>query len=478
MSGRILICDGTATHRIVLRVKLGMACYEVVQAESGASAIEAAWREGPDLVITADTLPDMSAEELCQQLRPLGAGRDLPVLVIHDALNPEGRLAALRAGAEDTLCRPISDAVLFARLRNLLRAREGERELRMRDESGLEFGLAETAAHFTPRTRVALLHSGDKATEPLAAAIAAGGSASIVTATRQDILRGKAGRPDAMLLLDSRGGGALDLVSELRSRPESRRSGILFAARAQDERAAARALDLGADDVVVGEVLPEEIALRLDRIIRRRALDARLRATMAEGLRAAMTDSLTGLRNRRYALPHLDRIDERARQGGHSYGVLLADIDRFKTINDTWGHAAGDLVLIAVARRLRENLRGADLVSRHGGEEFLITLPDTDAAQTLNIAERLCARMRDTPIEIGTGYPPIPVTVSIGAATGPEAGIPDAEGLIEMADRALYTAKTAGRDRVTALGAVPNRLSNEPRHRRETSLISRRSRSA
>ncbi|ETX14766.1 diguanylate cyclase [Roseivivax halodurans JCM 10272] len=478
MSGRILICDGTATHRIVLRVKLGTACYEVVQADSGASALDAALRERPDLVIVADTLPDMTARELCRRLRPLGAGGELPVLVIEDMPSPEMRLEALRAGAEDTLCRPISDMMLFARLRNLLRAREAERELRMRDESGVALGLAEDAAGFTARRRVALVHSGEPFAAPLADAIAAQGGVEIVPATRQEILRGDAGRPDAVFLLDPCGGQALDLVSELRARPETRRAGILFVTAADDAHAASRALDLGADDVVIGDALPEEIALRLDRIIRRRAVEARLRSTMEEGLRAAMTDPLTGLRNRRYALPHLERVDMRARESGRPYGVLLADIDQFKAINDTWGHAAGDLVLVAIARRLRENLRGADLVSRLGGEEFLVTLPDTDAPQTLAIAERLCARMREAPIEIAPCHPPIAVTVSIGAATGPETGSPDAESLIRMADSALYTAKTAGRDRVTAIGALPTPVAAEAPQRFEMSSISRRSRSA
>ena len=121
---------------------------------------------------------------------------------------------------------------------------------------------------------------------------------------------------------------------------------------------AAAAYDLGADDLIVGEhptpALAEEAALRLRRQIERKRRSDRQRRSLTNGLRLAMTDPLTGLHNRRYAMPQLLRMAENARDAGHPIAVMVLDLDRFKSINDTWGHGTGDTVLVEVARRLRK----------------------------------------------------------------------------------------------------------------------------
>lgn len=173
-----------------------------------------------------------------------------------------------------------------------------------------------------------------------------------------------------------------------------------------------------------------------------------------EAQRLSLTDPLTGLWNYRYLRESLRREVERASRFGRMLTVLVLDLDHFKEVNDTYGHAAGDSVLSEFARRLRAGLREVDVAFRQGGEEFVVLLPETDAFGGAIVAERLGAAIRDVPVVVdprrhdaATGLPVdrIPVSVSIGVAVYPEHG-GTAQQVLDAADDALYSAKNAGRD--------------------------------
>jgi len=173
-----------------------------------------------------------------------------------------------------------------------------------------------------------------------------------------------------------------------------------------------------------------------------------------EAQRLSHTDALTSLYNYRTLRDSLRREVERASRFGHKLCVLALDLDRFKEVNDSYGHAAGDVVLVEFARRVRSVIREVDLAFRRGGEEFVVLLPETDALGGIVVAERINAAVRDAPVAVppklpsarGGGAPPgIPVTVSIGIAVYPEHG-PTGPAVLEIADDALYGAKAAGRD--------------------------------
>ncbi|MFI6130370.1 diguanylate cyclase [Micromonospora sp. NPDC051141] len=167
-----------------------------------------------------------------------------------------------------------------------------------------------------------------------------------------------------------------------------------------------------------------------------------------EAQRLSLTDPLTGLWNYRYLRESIRREVERANRFGRMLSVLALDLDRFKHVNDTWGHAAGDAVLVEFARRVRGVIREVDLAFRHGGEEFVVLLPETDARGATIVAERLGAVVRDQPVPIdGHGDEPlrVPVTVSIGIAVYPDHAA-GGQQVLDAADDALYAAKAAGRD--------------------------------
>jgi two-component system cell cycle response regulator len=197
---------------------------------------------------------------------------------------------------------------------------------------------------------------------------------------------------------------------------------------------------------------PNELVARTLTQIKRKRYNDRLRTSVRQTIELAVTDSLTGLHNRRYLDNHLKVLFNRAAARSRALSVCITDIDRFKSVNDTYGHDAGDEVLREFAARIRSTVRGADLACRYGGEEFVVVMPDTDADAAASIAERLRDIIERTPFHLkGTGTA-ISITASLGIACN-SMGAETPEQLLKQADRALYEAKNAGRNRVVAAAA-------------------------
>ncbi|MFD1343648.1 diguanylate cyclase [Litorisediminicola beolgyonensis] len=441
MAGRVLIADATPTNRIVLRVRLLAACYDISQAASAADVMARVAKGGIDVIILASDLPDRPVTALCAALRRSGSAGEPRILVLQNRADPAARLALLGSGADDVMVKPVDDAVLLARMRNLMRARDSERELRLRDGTDRALGLAEAAAPFERPAEIAVLaNAGETRLEALCAPLRARPLYRLSNRDPRDVLRDENPSSEVYVVSETvLGGQALSLLAELRARPASRHAGILYIARADQSQGAAAALDLGASDILMEPVDPREFALRLDKQIASERIRQRLRASVRAGLKAALTDPLTGLYNRRYALPHIERMAERAAREDRPFAVMIADLDRFKRINDRHGHQEGDRVLARAAERLSGSLRSADLIARLGGEEFLIAMPDTDAQRAMQAARRLCAAVRTSPDET------VPVTISLGVAMGD--GSSTVEGILEQSDAALYAAKKGGRNR-------------------------------
>lgn len=162
----------------------------------------------------------------------------------------------------------------------------------------------------------------------------------------------------------------------------------------------------------------------------------------------ARTDELTGCLSRRFLLDRLRTEAERATRYGRPLGLVMFDIDDFKQLNDTHGHAAGDEALRIVGAILRRTLRTSDFVGRYGGDEFLVVLPETAHEGTSLLAERIRRRVNARPRDLGGAR--VPLAVSGGIAIYPDAGVTAPEALVERADEALYRAKASGRNRIEA----------------------------
>ncbi len=463
MQGTILILDGVSTNRIMLKVQLSAAYYHVVQSDGITGLLALARRTRPDLIITAMTLPDGTALDVRATLQQDPALGLVPIIAVTSQNDRSACLAALQAGIDDVLSQPIDDVILQARIRSLLRARSSTEELSLRDATPDALGMAEPAASFAPVSRIALL-TKDAATGALWRNRLKGVvQHQLLTHQMADIHALMADPvPDAFVvdLTGPRPDIGLRLLADLRARSMTRKAALLAVVPPKVPALVADALDRGAHDVLQSGFCADELSLRLTAQLHRKACSDRLRDTVRDGLRAAMRDPMTGLYNRRYALPHLAAVSQDAMQSGRPFAVLLADLDHFKQINDRYGHQAGDSVLTETARRITAHLRGLDMVARIGGEEFLIVLPDTDQATATQIAGQVCREINARPFTC-PGLPgPIEVTISIGAVIGPvdtRTGLDadkQASALIGHADRALYEAKGSGRNKVSLVPAA------------------------
>ena len=458
MHGRILIVDDIATNRILYRARLAAAFYEPLLAASGAECLTVAMAQQPDLILLDLHLPDLSGHDVLRCLRANPATRDILVIVLTSTPDSAVRLAAFAAGADDVIGKPAGDAVLLARVRNLMRAKAG---VDFPAGEALAPGFTEPAATFERKATVAVVAGRDDRGRRLQLDLADALGCPLIVLSRPQALAeagmaeagpGPSTVPDVFIVQDdgSDTTGTLRFLSELKSHQATRHSAVCVLGRSGEGDEAAIAFDLGADDVVGSDVTAAELAMRTRGLIRRKRRGDLKRARIEDSLRLAMIDPLTGLYNRRYALPQLAAIAVRARETGSHFAVMAVDLDRFKLVNDRHGHGAGDQVLVEVSRRLTENLRASDLLARFGGEEFLVALPDAGMPLARTVAERLCQAVEERPIRLASGIG-LTVTVSIGVAVSDGSGARHATAaeVIEAADLALRDSKVSGRNQVT-----------------------------
>lgn len=455
MTGKILIVDAQATNRIVLKVKLSAAFYKVFQAGGGQEAVTVATRVKPDLLLVSGDLPDMRTEALIAALKR-GPGTPPPVVVMLPEEAAEKRIAALRAGAADVIAKPVEEGFVLARLRSILRQRHLDADFALQSDTAEALGFAEEPAAFGRPQTVAVLGGRKSDAVSLCQRLAPLGRQEMAALGQDDpkALAALGRGPDTVLVLIGAGrpDAGVSALAELQASPRTRHSRLMAVLDREVAHLAVPVLDMGAHEALILPVDDRELALRLSlQLAQKRRADA-MRARLEDGLQAAVIDPLTRLYNRRYAVSFLKRMIAEAGEGGETVAVMVADLDHFKAVNDTFGHAAGDRVLAQISARMRQALPAGDMIARIGGEEFLIAVPDTSLEAASRLADRLCRIVRETAVPLPGEAGPVHVTVSIGvtlATPRPGAASRDVEALIDRADRALYDSKSGGRDTVT-----------------------------
>jgi predicted signal transduction protein with EAL and GGDEF domain/DNA-binding response OmpR family regulator len=439
-AARVLLVDDDAVNLLLTAVALRERGFEVVEVNDGAAALERLDAVAPDMIVLDALMPGMDGFETCQALRTRGGYAQIPVLMLTGLDDDASIERAYRAGATDFFVKSTQWSLLAGRLRYMLRA---------------------------SRTRIELERSKFKLAR--AQDLARMGSFDW---RRGDKLGQLWLSPEALRVLGRNVGERMDLRALLRTVGRGQRRGLI------------RMLT---DVVAHNAVLATDVSVTLfdgrQRIIHVEAeaefehghgigytgvfQDVTDRRTAEDRIRhLANFDALTGLPNRRQLIWRTERALEQARRLNHNAALLLIDLDRFKNVNDTLGHAAGDELLMEVARRLRACVRHSEqvmegaleaagarshrtleAVGRLGGDEFVALLPEvTDDADAQRVATRILDSLRDPVMVAGQECF---VTASVGIALFPRDGL-NLVDLMRNSDVAMYAAKSAGRNSATS----------------------------
>lgn len=454
MTARILVVDDIEANVRLLQAKLSAEYYDVLTAFDGQGALDKAIAEQPDLILLDVMMPGMDGFEVCRRLKAGPRTRHIPVVMVTALDGREDRITGLEAGADDFLAKPLDDVMMFARVRSLTRLKAATEELRKREESGRQMGLLEGSAMLQRQSggRVLVVDDQPRQAERIVSELSQDHRVT-VEADPARALTAARGPVDLIIV-----NGASDtfdglkFLAQARSDAGSRTTPILVVVGAHERHRVVKALELGANDILARPVDPQELSARSRTLIRHKRYADFLRTRLDHSLEMAVTDPLTGLNNRRFMAGQLEPLAEHAARGGASVAVLILDIDHFKSVNDTFGHDAGDEVLIEFAVRLATNVRAVDLACRYGGEEFVVVMPETEIEAAQAIADRIRAQVAGTPFMVMEGRELLSVTISIGVAVTLGAG-DTAEALLKRADEALYAAKQSGRNRVITAAA-------------------------
>jgi two-component system cell cycle response regulator len=353
------------------------------------------------------------------------------------------------------LTKPIDEIALLARVRSLSRLKLAVDELRARASTSAALGIPSTPPQRLDGGlggKILLVDDRAPSRERVVAALSASHEVDVEPDPLEALPR--AAENDYELVIVSLGLARFDglrLCSQLRALERTRHTPLLMLADGEDRPRILRGLDLGVNDYLIRPIDRNELIARVRTQIRLKRYADELRSNVQAAMELAVVDPLTGLHNRRYLESHLLALLEQAARTGRPLSAMILDIDHFKRVNDSFGHDCGDEVLKTFAARVKRAVRGADLMCRFGGEEFVVVMPDAKLSIARIVAERIREAVASAPFPIERGARAIPVTVSIGIAGSGPGDTPDA--LFKRADRALYASKNSGRNRVTASAA-------------------------
>ncbi|MEW6535894.1 MAG: diguanylate cyclase [Candidatus Auribacterota bacterium] len=236
-----------------------------------------------------------------------------------------------------------------------------------------------------------------------------------------------------------------EVCKEIRSTVLTTYIPIIMITARDDLSSKIEGLDIGADDYITKPVDIKEVLARIKSMLRIKKLQDELRTTRDELRELSIKDYLTGCYNRRYIMEILLLEVKKSRRYGLSLACIMADLDGFKAVNDTYGHPFGDVVLKSIAEVIFHNLRDSDIIGRYGGEEFIAILPSLSQKAEL---EDICERIRSAVEQkkCSSNGCSVNVTISIGATLFNGVDIPDEDKIIEIVDEALYEAKHSGKN--------------------------------
>ncbi len=443
---RILVVDDSSMVRMTLREELEAGGYQVMEAESGLEAlVRISGTSPPDLITLDVEMPRLNGWDTCRKLRSPHYSRlfshkkdgRLPIVFVTGQDNMEDRKKGFEVGAADFISKPFSRGELLEAVDRILKPvslSEGMTALVVEDNALARKIVADTLT----QEGLFVIEAED------------GQEGYEIFSHRSDEI-------DVVItdLFMPRMNGDV-LSRKIRRELDRCDLPIICLTAMPDQSELLKVFKAGVSDYLVKPFAKEELLARITVHLERYRLSRQLKEKINdlklsnEKIRKlSITDPLTGCFNRNYMTQHLPKELKRTKRYASPLSLVLTDIDFFKKVNDTWGHSAGDQVLIDFVRTINDTIRKElDWVARYGGEEFLIVLPETDFEAAVACTERLRKAVYERKI-LHEGHP-IPITSSFGVTCLDSAVVDGCspDRLIDTADKFLYQAKENGRNRL------------------------------
>ena len=478
MTARVLVVDDILANLKLLEARLTADYFDVVTCTNGPDALKICAAGDCDIVLLDVMMPGMNGFEVCRRLKADPATWHIPVVMVTALDQAADRLAGLEAGADDFLTKPIDEIALLARVRSLSRLRLALDDLRTRSMHAAQLGINGSLAAAVMETgeggRILVVDDRRSSSEAIVGALKTSHEVELEPDALEALVEGAAGDYDLFIVsLSLAAYDGLRLCSQIRAVEATRQIPILAIAEPEDRARMLRGLDLGVNDYLQRPIDRNELVARVRTLMRRKRYADGLRQNVETSIEMAVVDALTGLYNRRYLDGALPGLVEEARRKRRPLAMMMFDIDHFKTVNDVYGHAAGDQSLQGLSARIRKMIRGSDMFCRLSGDEFVIVMPETRLDVAATAAERIRAGVAIEGFLLAASKKALSVTISVGLAESGE----DAAELMRRADKGLYRSKEAGRNRVSVdAPPAPQPMAGLARGRFEPLGLAKRSR--
>ncbi len=427
----ILIVDDSDLMRKLIKKELEPDGYSFFLARNGEEALAIAEKEHIDLVTLDIEMPVMNGYDVCKKLRINDKTQDIPVIIVSSRDDQKEKEKGFGVGAIEYFVKPFSPGNLRLFISNLFRAIEQKK-----------FG------------RIAVVDNEPTTGHILKYSLKKRGYVAYLLRTGREFMKFLESNPVDIIIAeyDLPDTKAIDLFRDLGKNENLKFTPKIIVTSASRKDELIEALNNGADDYICKPFDMEELFARVQAHLRVRYLHQELKEKNRILQELSITDGLTGLLNRGYVEKRLRSEYSRSIRGGYALSCIMADIDNFKSINDTYGHDLGDLVLREIAQIMVNSSRISDIVGRYGGEEFILLLPNTTYKGALVVADRIRNTvMKHTFIKGDTA---LTRTISLGVSSFPETVANNENELVKLADMALYSAKKNGKNMVVKASSL------------------------
>ncbi len=446
---RILIVDDDPLNVKLLATKLPNKQYEVFSANSGHEALKKLEQASIDLILLDIIMPGMDGYEVARRIKKDPKTSEIPIIFITALEGTEETIKGLEAGADEFLNKPVSTLELLSRMRSLIHFKQCQEQCTLHTQSQAAFKIGEQkqesfeAKAVTPS--ILLVEDNPKEAQMIRQYLnGLSFQVDIVGDGEEALARVDKGQIDLILLdILLPGIDGFEVCRRLKARPLMRNSQILVMTCLSDLESKIKGLEIGADDFLVKPIKPQELKVRVQALVRRKACLDRLHGNYEGAFQDAITDKKTGLYNRAYFKYFCELEMEKSLRQWYPLSLIMMHIDDLHAANSTLGNLPGDGLLKEFGQLIKSTFREVDFAARYEGEKFAILSPYMDGSSTAQMAERVKQVINAHPFGEGTAWASRRLTVSMGVAEFSR-NLPDTEDLIRKADEALQLLKKEG----------------------------------